>query len=186
MVPRALTPVGVARRVSGGGVQRCVPGVVMHGMAAELDSGGWMQCLRELRSEVTQLRGEVADHRSDIFNLGAILYEMLAGQRLFLGTSTSEVLNAVRGDEPIEIPEGNGKFDPALVRLLCCCLEKNPGERIQSARDLAFDLETLLLPNDKAPRTRWKAPRIAMALIARWVPSSSRRGRSCSPPGMRR
>jgi Tol biopolymer transport system component len=112
-----------------------------------------------------QLRGEVADHRSDLFNLGAILYEMLAGQRLFLGTSTSEVLNAVRSDEPIEFPEGAGKFDPALVRLLRCCLEKNPSERIQSARDLAFDLETLLLPEEKAPRTRWKAPRVAIALV---------------------
>ncbi len=113
-----------------------------------------------------QLRGEVADHRSDLFNLGAILYEMLAGQRLFPGASTSEVLNAIRSDEPIEVPEGTGKFDPPLVRLLRCCLEKNPSERIQSARDLAFDLETLLLPEDKAPRTRWKAPRISIALIA--------------------
>lgn len=113
-----------------------------------------------------QLRGEEADHRSDLFNLGAILYEMLAGQRLFRGKSTSDVLNAVRSDEPIEFPEASGKFDPALVRLLRRCLENNPAERIQSALDLTFDLETLLLPEPKTPRAGWKTPGIAVALIA--------------------
>jgi eukaryotic-like serine/threonine-protein kinase len=102
-----------------------------------------------------QLQGEIGDHRSDLFNLGAILYEMLAGERLFRGKSTSDILNTVRGDDPIEIPEDSGKFDPALTRLLRRCLGKNPNERFQSALDLAFDLEALLLPGDKPPRPRW-------------------------------
>ena len=103
-----------------------------------------------------QLRGGVADHRSDLFNLGAILYEMLTGQRPFRGRSTSEVLNAILNDDPIEMSETGGKFDPGLARLLRRCLEKNPNERIQSALDLAFDLEAFLLPEDKARRPRWK------------------------------
>ncbi len=113
-----------------------------------------------------QLRGGVVDHRSDLFNLGAILYEMLTGQRVFRGTSTSEILHAIQNDDPIEVPESGGKFDPGLARLLRRCLEKNPNERIQSALDLAFDLEALLLPGEKARRPGWKKPAIGVALTA--------------------
>src|SRR5439155_23084854 len=89
-----------------------------------------------------QLRGGVVDHRSDLFNLGAVLYEMLTGQPPFRGKSTSEVSSAILNDDPIEATQADSdKFDPALARLLCRCLEKNPNERIQSAQDLAFDLE---------------------------------------------
>jgi serine/threonine protein kinase/Tol biopolymer transport system component len=103
-----------------------------------------------------QLRGAVVDHRSDLFNLGAILYEMLTGQRPFRGGSASEVLNAILNDDPIEMSESGGMFDPGLARLLRHSLEKNPNERVQSALDLAFDLEALLLPHDRAQRPRWK------------------------------
>jgi len=111
-----------------------------------------------------QLRGAVVDHRSDVFNLGAILYEMITGQRPFRGKSTTEVYNAILNDDPIETPETGGKFDAALARLLRRCLEKNPNERIQSALDLAFDLEALLLPNEKVQRPRWNRRSIGIAL----------------------
>jgi hypothetical protein len=106
------------------------------------------------------------DHRSDLFNLGAVLYEMLTGQRPFQGSSTSEVLNAVLNSDPIEMPETGGMFDASLARLLRRCLEKNPNERVQSALDLAFDLEALLLPNDRAQRSRWKKRGVGIALAA--------------------
>jgi len=111
-----------------------------------------------------QLRGGVVDHRSDLFNVGAILYEMLTGQRPFRGKSTSEVLNAVLNEDPIELSETGAKFDPGLARLLRRCLDKNPNERIQSALDLAFDLEGLLLPHDRARRPQWKKPGIGIAV----------------------
>ena len=111
-----------------------------------------------------QLRGAVVDNRSDLFNVGAILYEMLTGQRPFQGRSTSEVLNAVLNNDPIEMPETGGKFDPSLARLLRRCLEKDPNERVQSALDLAFDLEALLLPNDRTRRPRWKKRGVGIAL----------------------
>jgi len=117
-----------------------------------------------------QLRGGVADHRSDLFNLGAILYEMITGERLFRGKSTSEVLNAVGNEDPIEVTETGGEFDPGVARLLRRCLEKNPSERIQSALDLAFDLETLLLPDDLriddgVRRPRWMKIGIGIGLV---------------------
>ena len=111
-----------------------------------------------------QLRGGKVDHRSDLFNLGAILYEMLTGRRPFRGRSTSEVLNAILNDDPIEISETGDKFDPALTRLLRRCLEKNPYERVQSASDLAFDLEALLIPNERAQPSRWKKRGVGIAL----------------------
>jgi serine/threonine protein kinase/Tol biopolymer transport system component len=111
-----------------------------------------------------QLRGGKVDHRSDLFNLGAILYEMLTGRRPFRGRSTSEVLNAILNDDPIEISETGDMFDPALTRLLRRCLEKNPYERVQSASDLAFDLEALLIPNERAQPSRWKKRGVGIAL----------------------
>ena len=109
-----------------------------------------------------QLRGGIVDHRTDLFNLGAILFEMLTGERPFRGGSTTEILNAVLNDDPLEIQETGRKLDPALVRLLRRCLEKNPNERVQSALDLGFDLEGFLLPYQEAPAARWKKPAIGI------------------------
>jgi eukaryotic-like serine/threonine-protein kinase len=111
-----------------------------------------------------QLRGGTVDHRTDLFNLGAILFEMLTGRRPFQGRSTTEILNAVLNDDPLDAHESGGNVDLALARLLRRCLEKNPNERIQSALDLGFDLEGLLLPYQESRRPRWKAPGVGVAL----------------------
>jgi Tol biopolymer transport system component len=113
-----------------------------------------------------QLQAGTVDHRTDLFNLGAILFEMLTGRRPFRGRSTTELLDAVLNDDPLEAPEIGGEFDLALARLLRRCLEKNPNERIQSALDLAFDLEGILLPYQETGRARWKVSGIGIALGA--------------------
>jgi serine/threonine protein kinase len=87
-----------------------------------------------------QVRGNPVDHRSDIFALGAILYEMLSGKRAFQGASPADTMSAILKEEPPELTETVEAIPPALERLVRHCLEKNPGERFQSARDLAFDL----------------------------------------------
>ena len=89
--------------------------------------------------------------------LAPILYEMVTAERPFRGNSTSEVLNAILNVDPIEMPEAGGRFDAGLARLLRRCLEKNPNERVQSALDLAFDLEALLLPNERAQQESARA-----------------------------
>jgi TolB-like protein/Tfp pilus assembly protein PilF len=87
-----------------------------------------------------QVRGEAADQRSDIFSLGAVLYEMLTGNRAFRGGSAVETLNAILKDDPAELSQAGREVSPALERIIRRCLEKSREERFQSARDLAFAL----------------------------------------------
>ncbi len=88
-----------------------------------------------------QVRGLGVDHRTDIFSFGAVLYEMLAGQRAFHGDSAIEVMNAILKDDPPEITSRDGSIPIGLDRTVRHCLEKQPDSRFQSASDLAFDLE---------------------------------------------
>ena len=90
-----------------------------------------------------QVNGQEADHRSDIFSFGDILYEMLSGQRAFRKESSIETMHAILRDEPPELSESNPNLSPALDRMVRRCLEKNREQRFQSASDLAFALESL-------------------------------------------
>ena len=90
-----------------------------------------------------QVRGAPADHRSDIFAFGAILYEMLSGQRAFKRDSSIETMTAILKEDPPELSATNKNISPGLERVVNHCLEKSPEQRFQSARDLAFGLEAL-------------------------------------------
>ena len=90
-----------------------------------------------------QVRGVTADHRADIFAFGAVLYEMVSGKRAFTGTTTADTISAILKDDPPDLSEANRAVPPAIDRIVRHCLEKNREERFQSARDLAFDLESL-------------------------------------------
>ena len=90
-----------------------------------------------------QLRSKPADHRSDIFSFGAILYEMLSGKRAFRGESSADTISAILREDPPDLTDTNKTVSPALERVVNHCLEKNPEERFHSARDLAFAIEAL-------------------------------------------
>jgi serine/threonine protein kinase len=90
-----------------------------------------------------QVKGDPADARSDIFSLGLVLYEMLGGERAFERETGAEIMTAILREDPPELSTKFSNLSPSVDRLVRHCLEKRPEERFQSARDLAFDLESM-------------------------------------------
>jgi len=90
-----------------------------------------------------QVRGQPVDHRSDIFSFGSVLHEMVGGARPFRRDTQAETMTAVLREEPSELTSLGDGIPPALATIVRRCLEKRPGERFQSALDLAFSLEAL-------------------------------------------
>ena len=88
-----------------------------------------------------QVRGQTVDHRSDIFSFGAMLFEMVSGQRAFVGETPADTISAVLSKDPVNL-SADLKQDvhPLLDETIRHCLEKNPAERFQSASDVAFSL----------------------------------------------
>jgi serine/threonine protein kinase/tetratricopeptide (TPR) repeat protein len=109
-----------------------------------------------------QIRGQPADQRSDAFSLGAVLYEMLTGERAFRGASAADTLSAILREHPPPPSSRRPEVTPALDRVVARCLEKNPAERFQSARDLAYALQESAqhstLPSVAARSARVSAP----------------------------
>ena len=89
-----------------------------------------------------QVKGEPVDFRSDIFSFGAVLYEMLAGHRAFQGDTAAETMTAILRETPTELAGSAGTFSPAIRQILRHCLEKSAESRFQSAKDVAFNLES--------------------------------------------
>lgn len=90
-----------------------------------------------------QIKGELVDARSDIFAFGCVLYEMLSGKRAFRRDSAVETVHAIMKEDPPELSQVVENLSPGLGQVVRRCLEKNPEERFQSTRDLAFNLEVL-------------------------------------------
>lgn len=90
-----------------------------------------------------QAQGQKADHRSDIFSFGAVLYEMLTGRRAFPGDSKLSVLSAILRDEPIPVRQIASSVSRDLERLVELCLRKDPSRRFQHMDDVKLQLEAL-------------------------------------------
>ncbi len=90
-----------------------------------------------------QCRGATVDARSDIFSFGAVLYEMLSGKRAFRGDTAADTISSILKEEPPDLATTGRDVPAMLERIVHHCLEKDPAERFQSARDIAFALETL-------------------------------------------
>jgi len=112
-----------------------------------------------------QLRGEPVDVTTDIFALGCVLYEMIAGRSPFARSTATETSAAVLRDEPPQLPAGDSP--PALSRIIHRSLEKNRSDRYHSAHDLALDLRSLLTsrPASRRKPLVFVATAVAAAIV---------------------
>jgi dipeptidyl aminopeptidase/acylaminoacyl peptidase len=105
-----------------------------------------------------QLRAEPVDARSDIFSLGAVLYEMFAGERAFKGKTAVDTMSAILKEDPPDFPAAVHASAPAIERIVRRCLEKSIDERFQSVRDVTFALEALSSASGVKPAIELDAP----------------------------
>ncbi len=130
-----------------------------------------------------QLRGKTVDHRSDIFSFGAILYEMMAGCRAFRGETEVDTMTAVLREEPAIANLEQAKIPESYQEIVRHCLEKDPENRFQSAKDLAFALQTVSgsgtvkirggFASSRRPQVAWAIAAVmtvaAALLVGRWI-----------------
>jgi serine/threonine protein kinase len=120
-----------------------------------------------------QVRGDPVDARADVFSFGAVLYEMLSGQRAFRGETPVQTMNAILSEDPPTLSSVNPALPPVLERIVHRCLEKQPEDRFHSAHDIGIALQTIsgstervFTPEIRA-RSTWRqaAPWAATALV---------------------
>ena len=113
-----------------------------------------------------QIEGLEADPRTDIFALGAVLFEMLTGRPAFEGKTRASLLGAILKDTPPRVSTLQPVAPPALDRVIGTCLEKDPDDRYQSARDLLRDLKWVATTGTPATPTAAASPRRVVRTVA--------------------
>ena len=98
-----------------------------------------------------QIRGQTVDGRADLFALGVVFYEMLSGRPAFERETAAETMTAILKEDPPDLSTGRADLPASLENIVRHCLERNPAERFQSARDLVFSLQALSSTTGSGP-----------------------------------
>src|SRR5262249_53692159 len=114
-----------------------------------------------------QARGQKVDHRADLFSLGVVLYEMIAGRRPFEGATASDVIAALLTAEPPPLSRHCAEATAKLERIVSKCLAKDREARYQSAAELIIDLKTLASGSHTEEATTLRFEEVASR---RWLP----------------
>src|SRR6202453_4769483 len=141
-----------------------------------------------------QIRGEAIDLRSNLFTVGAILYEMVASRKAFDAEDAGALASQIENETPPAPVSVNSKIHPAVSALIMKALAKNPAERYQSARELVEDLEKCKENGKKAGTDSKKpvsVPKVAVdsaaraAAASKFVSTGSSAPKPAPPPAPR-
>jgi serine/threonine protein kinase len=126
-------------------------------------TGDLVGTLRYMSPEQALAKHGLVDHRTDVYSLGATLYEVLTLQPVFAGEDRQELLRQIAFDEPIRLRKLNRAIPPELETIVLKAMEKNPQERYETAQQLADDLRNWL--GDRPIQARPPGP---VARVQKW------------------
>jgi hypothetical protein len=132
---------GLAKLLEPSGAQAPPDGISHMETLARTQAGFVLGTLRYMSPE--QARGQTVDHRSDIFSLGIVLYEMVTGQLPFSGQTPLDTLHAIAFEETRPVTALRPNLPPSLQRVVTRCLRKRASDRYPDARELVTDLKTV-------------------------------------------
>jgi serine/threonine protein kinase len=167
MVHRDIKPANIMLDVQGQAILMDFGIVKIMGGESHTSTGAVVGTARYMSPEI--IRGEVADHRSDIYSLGVTLYEMLSGRPPFMADSAMTLMMMHLNDPVPDVRGFRSDIHPEIVAILGKCLEKNRDERYQTAAELSGDLKRALayiggqatsihIKKESAPKTEIASP----------------------------
>src|SRR5512134_2047437 len=144
-------------------------------LAAPISGAGMIQGTAPYMAP-EQIRGEAVDARSDLFALGVVVYELLAGKRPFTGETYVDIVHAILHGGPMPLTSVRSDVPRDLDRIVTRCLEKNPRQRFQTALDVSNELRQLRKEWERGESSTVSGPATEMVASIAVLPFANRSG----------